>query len=130
MNLSQQIVRDACIKANPSILNLEFGCEYESEFTYKGEHTIFRIPESGYPGKNNKIIGRPIRLADVLLAIWKKTPSNKTKITVESDGQFLVFNPLLNQRFAKQTWNLLKDDLSQQSQETMEFLAGLLSDNT
>lgn len=75
--------------------------------------------------KLKEVIGHEPTLADVLLAIWKKTPSNKTRITLESDGQFMVFNPLLNQRFAKETWSLSLP-FKEQSDEVKLFLAELL----
>lgn len=77
-----------------------------------------------------KSLGRPIRLSDVLLAIYKKSPSNKTRITVESDGQFIRYNPLINQRFAEAWWNLKDDNLDSQSKETKQFLIELLGEST
>lgn len=69
-----------------------------------------------------EILGRPIRLADVLLAI-KKTDR---AISVYEDGMFIDHSKnemAMNTRFY---WNLLKDRLEDQSDETLTFLAELL----
>jgi|ERR1700735_2616515 len=74
-----------------------------------------------------KILGRPIRLADVLLAIG---PDNQP-ITVDANGIITSFkaNPKdwESPIFDKQVdWNLRADDLEKQSPETIEFLYDLL----
>ena len=85
------IVREACIKANPDI---EVGEEIAEE---------------------NGMM-RPIRLADVLLAIREKMPLGNIPMGHGTS----VLNLMM------QHWNLRTDDLSQQSPETLKFLADLL----
>lgn len=68
---------------------------------------------------------RPIRLADVLLAIWKVTPANKTNITVECDGQFIQRTNGENP-FTKETWNLRRDSLEDQEEPTINFIHELI----
>jgi hypothetical protein len=69
-----------------------------------------------------KVLGRPIRLADVLLAILKQDPANRTKLLLESSGQFRQVFP---NRLGPY-WNLRADDLEKQSEETISFLYELL----
>jgi len=108
------------VNANPSIMNLEFGCEV------KGSGSI---PVLQYVGKSNgqyalayqndgkdemliverlgtEILGRPIRLADVLLAMDD------------------LMHELCLDVVTK--WNLEKDDLTHQSPETINFLHKIL----
>lgn len=77
----------------------------------------------------NKDQLRPIRLSDCLLAIITKDPANRTRVIVESSGQFIfcVFGDVGKK--AGPSWNLLDDDLSHQSSEFIAFLAGLLAEN-
>lgn len=67
-----------------------------------------------------------IQLADILRTIHAKNPANKTLITMDCDGQFLEFNPLTNERFAKAKWDL-HHPLDGQSEATIDFLANLLA---
>lgn len=136
------LIREKCIEANPSILDLKFGCV----FTYgrKGKKGTFirrntrdmvefKTEDEGHSFCGNddiiEIIGRPIRLADVLLAIWKKNPANRTNVVLESSGQFRVTHTWGGRRdiiVLGETWNLLEDDIDRQSDDTIEFLHGLL----
>jgi hypothetical protein len=115
MTRDQQLadIRAACIKANPSILELE-------------EMSGLRIE-------------RPIRLADVLLAIELSVGSNITYYSADTRGCIygtIELDPVqLNNfpgvdHFIKHipgpTWNLRKDDLTEQSDECVAFLAQLL----
>lgn len=100
-----ETIRAACIKANPEIEAKEH-CACGHELTYdKGFH-------------------RPIRLADVLLAIWKIRPGS---YFVDVRGQFWFWSnidkPLHNVPCA---WKLSKDNVAEQSEETIVFLADLL----
>lgn len=138
-------IREACIKANPSIKDLVFGCQIKVE---KGIATIYEAndqvieavqldkPEIGYRWAVNKpretvndfeIIGRPIRLADVLLAV-KLFGRKRVPWMVDEMGFFwardndkkVIFFGLEKQ------WDLFKDDLTQQSEETIDFIYELL----
>ena len=90
-----QIVRGAVIKANPEIMEIRVRklCK-EHGFGNDKCHCIARQ--------------RPIRLADVLLAIGEIRPD------------FLLAVGHLA------SWNLRKDNLEEQSEETINFLASLL----
>lgn len=126
------IIKKACIQANPSIMELGFGCR----FFFKGNNNnecialsskewkrltfIISLPhlEPKIDSLNRKelienneleILGRPIRLADVLLAYSKK------------EGW-----PVLELAQIASMWSLTKDSLQEQSEETLSFLANLL----
>lgn len=102
MNTPQKVyaIRSRCIAANPEI----------------GELKTF---ECGSCGADDQQFYRPIRLADVLLAIGsgvrleEQTSSGQLSIGVAGKGWTL--------------YNLLEDDLTKQSQETIDFLTDLLT---
>ncbi len=129
-------IKQACIKANPEIVELKFGCVVKGhQFgviidnqTIRWEDAEIEDVEMGY--LNNleinlgiKIIGRPIRLADVLLATrnaagttdkWKqKTPKGKDWY------EFINYAITLY-------WNLKDDNLDHQPEPTKKFIADLL----
>lgn len=152
----QREIKEVIIKANPSIMDLVFGCELErpdSNRYYKviedigfasnskrvwvnsvpfGSMDIAREVEKDEilagNGETWKIIGRPIRLADVLLALslnyafdkndWSYSIIQNEWEFVDEDGttQFM--------------WNLKDDNFDNQSEETKEFLHELLVPNT
>jgi len=176
-----EYIRQACIKANPSIKDLVFGCEIidknnteKMHFIYLAENKVYGhhgkdclgdsiwwsiLPVTGdmsasllVRGCTSKtkdidmsrfeIIGREIRLADVLLAIgdnkknWRKE-NWFTWVFPFSDGLngFAGFKAyshkggfamLTNKENVPVGWNLLKDSLSDQSDETIEFIFNLL----
>lgn len=72
-------------------------------------------------GKDYKVLGREIRLADVLLAI-KSSPKCDTL------WEYEVISDLIWGKTNKQIemWNLRKDSLSEQSEETLKFISDLL----
>lgn len=135
-----EIIRNACIKANPQILELGFGCEVKcidkqlihdyfmvgNGLGYRG-CVLWDIKEPNTPighkrfdnrfifsEKENmfEILGRPIRLADVLLAVQNNYEFFEEKYRRD------VVNLL-------DCWNLLKDNLADNPQ-TWDFLAELL----
>lgn len=134
-------IREACIKANPSIKDLVFGCEVramvETEpgivmvlhgmiiglHEWKGWYEVKTSVVTQKVAKEYifDIFGRPIRLADVLLAI----PKEKYYTVNNQGGRFSsgygTAEPC--------NWNLIKDDLTLQSPETISFIAELLSSN-
>lgn len=126
-------IREACIAANPSIKDLVFGCEVKTPYgnitklvwETRGKSIWLTEEDSRYNLEDLEIIGRPIRLADVLLAIQKKQHKNITYL-VSTFGIFMDshFNFSM-----KHQWNLLKDDLTLQSPETISFILELLSSN-
>jgi hypothetical protein len=103
-------IRQACIRENPEIVELKFGCAVE--FDWGASATVVSVHADGslyttwgkskVPRKHVKVIvGRPIRLADVLLA-------TDTTARVVSH------------------WDWKHDDLTEQSEECLAFLASLL----
>jgi hypothetical protein len=97
-----ETIRQACIKANKEIVTTHLPTEkfnpYETE--------------------------RPIRLADVLLAIGDNNPKVNG---IRANGGFMRIGRF-QQRNTNYTlfWNLRTDDLTAQSNDTIEFLANLL----
>lgn len=87
-----EIIRTACIKANPN--KFEFG------------------------------VKKNIGLCDVLLAI-----GSNSVLKINNLGGFSWFIDNEWKDIATPRYNLLKDDLREQSEETISFLAGLLSAN-
>lgn len=77
-----------------------------------------------------EILGRPIRLADVLLAIDNVKPSltdafSDTFCGVRINGEFEMMS--VGDSFSSGVkWNLREDNLDSQSEETITFLAELL----
>lgn len=146
-----EIIRKACIRANPSIMKL--GLECEVMVTWGGIRTgFFNEPikavvvlvEKDQKGirvllstgtfvkkfspRNLHIIGRPIRLSDVLLAIGDQgLVSMSIHIVGDLRSVSFIWEPIGQMKHM--TWNLLDDDLSHQSKETIEFIASLLSES-
>lgn len=124
-------IRQKCIEANPEIVELKFGCELLGEdgskllfdpylVTYSVErlpHILAKTESEFINFQTKEIIGRPIRLADVLLAIDAAKPQ---RYHIAANGQFY--------RAGKEgaIWNLRADDLDQQSDGTVSFIHGLL----
>jgi hypothetical protein len=144
-------VRDACIRANPQILELGFGCEIIGPFgkaivlakakehiegaqKFVGQrYSVLRGRTSSFYARVaiKEILGRKIGLADVLLAI--DYHSNTHNIDVPKF--FDVKEDMPNQALflvgkIVYAWNLPKDDLNLQSEPTVQFLADLLASNT
>src|ERR1700749_1790463 len=110
MNEQIKTISNACIKANPNIV--------------KGLDVWVKTEEGG--GDEIKKVIRPIRLADVLLAIQKVNKS----YAVNTEGGFELWNHHYGDEYIYQdmyiTWNLTKDNLSLQSPETISFIFELL----
>ena len=98
-------IRAACIKANPEI---------ETRF-------------SGKRGVLNSTISAPVRLADVLFSLPGYSPGNRI-IGVDHEGTFVEWGNKSAFEYVKNIpqWNLLKDDLQEQSDECVDFLYELL----
>jgi hypothetical protein len=109
-------IRQACIKANPKIV--EHRCEgcnkFYAEYVNGCPH-CWRDELSSeenlklFPKRGVRPVIRPIRLADVLLAIEHST-----------DDISILYE------FIYHRWNLRADDLTQQSEETITFFYDLL----
>jgi hypothetical protein len=113
MNEKLELIRQKCIEANPEIA-IPCGCPkggmyWDGQACEKCGGTEYK--------------SRPIRLADVLLAI----PTDGIEWSMKKDRVGLR----QSLGFKKEPtdwvhWNLRKDDLNKQSEETIDFLAGLL----
>lgn len=120
-----QKLKEIIQKANPEIMELKFGCEVEvkskkadnfkllvseivDENCFKCSQGIF------WESIDYEIIGRPIRLSDVLMVI------NYRDFKVKNDWVYL--GDAMQTRF----WNLKDDNLDNQSEETKQFLISLL----
>lgn len=126
-----QKIREKCIESNPEIVELKFGCELKHNSTKNiwkatGKHSwsdgvAIVLTDKGivqWEKDTYEIIGRPIRLVDVLLAI------KSIDYVIMFDGTFLDKYDL--ETGAK--WNLLKDNLTLQNEETIRFIYELLHD--
>lgn len=126
-------IRAAVVAANPSILDLKVGCElmYQNR-----KYGIFGISMSCFrictlEGDSfstdtivdqdtlgvQEILGRPIRLADVFLAIETQLGSGK-KIVWDARESIV--------KHVVRRWNLRADRLEDQSTETLALIAELL----
>lgn len=81
-------------------------------------------PRHKFSDLNLQIIGRPIRLADVLLAI-EQLPFFNLLVT-KTDNNLTVVERLLGGSIFNGYWNLRDDNLDNQSDECKEFLYKLL----
>lgn len=134
MNTNLQIIRAACIAANPEIVELrQVGClvEYDNftwRYLYTNGFTViiqsfhFNTQEEVSIGKVN-VLGRPIRLADVLLAIGKDEVDLPVNFGATIPKWKIIHSDITG---SSEGWNLRTDDLTLQSPETLEFLANLL----
>ena len=126
-------------EANPEIMELKFGCEvirrksdkekqcfisdyYEDRngkrITLRGEGgNVYEIMEIVFK-RDFKILGRPIRLADVLLALKKLEPNHFQEAIRD-----LIIGKDIKGKIVY--WNL-KKDFDNQSDECKEFLIKLL----
>jgi hypothetical protein len=76
-----------------------------------------------------KVSGRPIRLADVLLAIGQRQKDSETpfNFAIHDSGAIMKWDLRLAEWFNTCiVWNLDADDLEKQSEETITFLYELL----
>lgn len=149
MNPQQQLafIKSKCIEANGSILELTFGCEIRTlnenmgnpVHTYCGDD-LYR--DSNYVSLENddicasrgkdmivpeysEIIGRPIQLSDVLLAIGKVEHEVIFKESI-SENHFVIKCKSIDDSNGFCLWNLLLP-LDGQSEEVWAFLYELLS---
>ncbi len=128
-------IRKACIEANPEIVELEFGCLFqikgakypqpiigikwkENEDTGIDEIDYFRDIYGGKVGYTNsiEIIGRPIRLADILLAIEVKLENRK-------DNEILKMEEF---QHVTSNWILSQENLEKQKEYLISFIHNVL----
>lgn len=142
MKKNLETIRHACIAANDQIMDLGFGCEVKVKYTNlnprkvatkvfeigDGKDFVYLASNTGMEGEMvylerykpsdnfiQEILGRPIRLADVLIAVSKNCKASKK---VSDSPEWMVVTH----------WDLFKDDLNNQSKEFVAVLAGLLPD--
>lgn len=130
-----QKIREACIAANPEIMELKFGCEvyrgadteskeivvgfFNDKIALVRRHPIigdflpFEVPRELEKGWT--ILGRPIRLADIFNML------SKLEDKIIYKGHMSFTNRIVYY------WNLEHDDLSQQPPEALRFIAELLT---
>lgn len=139
-------IKSKCVEANPSIMDLVFGCHVILNgemckvwsICNKNDNRIELVSQNGHgvcfytkgETRNHEIIGRPIRLTDVLLAILNGTNA-AGEIELNGDKTLTIYadNPEI---FADDenhwgSWNLKSDDLTLQSDETIDFLYQVMS---
>lgn len=150
---NEQKIKEACIKANPEIMELKFGCEVIVNLSYTDKHAMITRcldtqkqmfqwielpwqeagikPEYCTDKSKMEILGRPIHLADVLLAIDKTDDSwsmscfgyfEQWKVETDKPDIYKLYQPNIK-------WNLRKDSLSDQTEQTKQFLAELLTNS-
>jgi len=135
MDNNLEELKQIIIKANPSILDLKFGCKVKTE-TVVIEGKIIRSLSNDrvevlVEGINNQIIlknqiaeilGRDITLSDVLVALGKK--NLKIAIVVEENNLIINYwdsKPAF--KFPRNTCNWIPNKpFHEQSKETWEFL--------
>lgn len=142
MNTTEQLthIRSKCVKAVPSILDLKFGCRIITSRDHiciverKDEFQVITLGEDGNKRvvglkKIKEVIGRPIQLSDVLLAINNTGP---VLYGITSGGVFakigVTGTPKYNMYLEEAYWNNLDDNLDHQSPEVLQFLYELLHD--
>jgi hypothetical protein len=122
-------IREKCIEANPDIENPElrkgFLCLVSDKRTSTGERYITSYDVAIHDDSLEPLQAfRPIRLADVLLAIPNQygqklstgyISGDRINVSLEADTLDVVAY-----------WNLRKDDLTEQSDECINFLYELL----
>jgi hypothetical protein len=105
-------IREACIRANPDIAK---PCPCPKGGIYDDGSVCQRCDGSQW------WVDRPIRLADVLLAM-----QGMNYVTIDPSGDFWISNTGGRSKLGE-SWDLRADDLSQQSPETIGFIHSLLA---
>lgn len=143
-----ETIRKACIEANPEIVALNWGCKIkkgdgELIVTYVSDicqdTMVYAVGFDGHPivlytgtyslylDQIDEIIGRDIRLADVLLAIGT---IEKDGWCIAPDGQFVEYDVETgNMRLSRFWWNLKDDNLEHHTPETHKFIADIIRNN-
>ncbi len=146
-----EVIRQKCIEANPEIMELKFGCkiqdmvmdemiEGEDLFTFIGvsedsrdfllwnnmSGETVKYAQELVRGSDMFILGRPIRLADVLLTMNGKGKGLTDNWFINTRGHFYKQTMLLPATALPEIWDLFKDSLTDQSDETISFLYNLL----
>jgi hypothetical protein len=134
--------------ANPEIMELKFGCDFIHKpsmntlmfcvthkntgatvaYSYIDQETWLDDFQFENP-EEIEIIGRPVRLADVLLALSQNNKATDLRLfDNRSEGLFSIKPELLYMRHGEVgQWNLKDDNLDHQSDKTKQFLINLLT---
>lgn len=122
------IIKEACVKANSSIMELKWGCYVHTRtwgrvriVSNEDDYVYYLLPDGTAGDEDSleffqtqmiEIEGRDVCLSDVLLTMFhnKKTGNNGYERSATICD----------------IWNLFQDNLNCQSEETLLFLANLL----
>jgi hypothetical protein len=140
-----KLIREACIEANPAIMELKPGC-YVRDF-FKGTSIVMAIEKDAagkdcydifltegdpeliwqQPRGDLEVLCRSIRLTDILVAIQSR--NLKQMFFIDQEGGFGTVMPGEPPKLVSvfKGWNLYADSLDEQSDEALTFLAELLS---
>jgi len=110
-----QFIREKCIETNPEIVFCDCRCHNGMQVMRSATGLCLDCKCDGL-----REVNRPIRLADILLA-------TKIPVLVDRNGIFYSVDSIkaLNIGVA---YDLLHDSLSEQSEETINFLCSLFPD--
>lgn len=130
MNPALKLIQEKIVETVPEILEAKLGCEmlWQGEkFIFISEgmaglYTIFNERCHAVHATPNKcvILGRPIRLSDVLTTLRGKN------IEWGTFSKIIVVLCCGGNRAAGKPWNLRKDSLDDQSPETLQFIHSIL----
>ena len=148
-----EYIIEKAVEANPSIKELTFGCEILNKHLnqrllvthlsskgdcincfYLGESNTTWIWKKYLTEETFEIIGREVRLADILLAIQCVGKNMRFMLTNGGQRDNLlircdnIFSGKSGDEYDTETifWNLKQDDIRLQSPETQLFIARLL----
>lgn len=139
-----EAIRKAAILANPEIVELKFGCVVDFYKTNGTDHSAGRraviqnddlrglllytygMPHFIDPRNVERVIGRPIRLADIFLAIKEKRDAEGLPRIEEflEKGRGYGWDYLYAWLIVN--YDLTKDDITLQSPEFIDFAYSLL----
>lgn len=145
-----EFIRLKCIEVNPSIKDLVFGCELRAKMWNKKAKLQWKkgvLIENGSERTNPtafpyikfdkgtdygyheiEIIGRPIRLSDIFVAM--KSMNTDQRMAINENGTFMNLSEGSEHwGLCWGSWDLKNDDLEKQSPETIDFLFDLLGGN-
>jgi len=130
MNKTLKDLKEVIQKANPEIMELKFGCQftenpshgqiYTASWETIGGNWVAAEDAEEYDSTEISILGRPIRLADVLLALGESP-----EVAPSYEGE--EFPAMHKVARIVYLWRLADDNLDHQSKECHEFLINLLT---
>jgi len=125
MNIDQlkQIIQ----KANPEIMDYKEGCRFKGGVMIDSYYAFDFENEAVFDNLDGleEVTGRPIRLADVLLAMANKW-HKKLITTFSVSGPITFWQETDEYPIQLFLWNPLDDNLDNQSEATKQFLINLL----